>query len=141
MDWDTYYERYSDWTERTQINNISSLKNFGASDEIVEVVQSLYNEKAATRLIQKALCEDVEFTAREIVELVDCLDTVPEDLILSCKNRFTREQLDELLDAGVDEQLLWIAAKRSGVAFSPDPDEEEDEYEEEEEEPEEPEEW
>ena len=46
---------FYEWAESTQISRLSSLTDFGPSDEIVEVVQNFYDEKVATRLVRKAL--------------------------------------------------------------------------------------
>ena len=54
MTWDEYYMNFYEWAESTQISRLSSLTDFGPSDEIVEVVQNFYDEKVATRLVRKA---------------------------------------------------------------------------------------
>ena len=36
---------FYEWAESTQISRLSSLTDFGPSDEIVEVVQNFYDEK------------------------------------------------------------------------------------------------
>ena len=59
MEWFEYYERFYDWAESTQINRISGLTDFGPSCEVVEIAQSLSDEKAISRLIRKALDEDI----------------------------------------------------------------------------------
>lgn len=55
MDWDTYYEKFYDWATSTQISRMSSLTSYGASSEVAEVAQEYMDEKAASRLIKKAV--------------------------------------------------------------------------------------
>ena len=70
MKWDQYYERFYDWSESTQINRISSLTDFGASEEVAEVIQSFMDGKAASRLIKKALEYGVKFSAQEVMDMI-----------------------------------------------------------------------
>ena len=62
MDWNTYYEKFYDWATGTQISRMSSLTSFGASSEVAEVAQEYMDEKAASRLIKKAIAYGVQFT-------------------------------------------------------------------------------
>ena len=55
MDWDQYYEKFYDWATSTQISRMSSLTSYGASSEVAEVAQEYMDEKAASRLIKKAV--------------------------------------------------------------------------------------
>ena len=68
MTWDEYYNAFYDWSESTQISRLSSLTDFGPSDEIFEIAQNFYDEKIATRLIRKALNYGVKFTTEEIIQ-------------------------------------------------------------------------
>ena len=71
MTWDEYYNGFYEWAESTQISRISSLTDFGTSDEVCEIAQNLYDEKIATRLIKKALDFGVKFSVEEILELLN----------------------------------------------------------------------
>ena len=113
MKWDQYYERFYDWSESTQINRISSLTDFGASEEVADVIQSFMNGKAASRLVKKALEHGVEFSAQEVMDMIDLLDDIPEELISSCKTHFSQEQMDILIDYDIDEDVLRAASKKS----------------------------
>lgn len=125
MKWDQYYERFYDWSESTQINRISSLTDFGASEEVAEVIQSFMDGKAASRLIKKALEYGVKFSAQEVMDMIDLLDDIPKELISSCKTHFSQEQMDILVDYDIDEDVLRAASKKSNVKF---PFDEEDDY-------------
>lgn len=117
MDWETFYERFYDWSASTQINRISSLKTFGASSEVTEVAQEFADEKVASRFIRKAVAAGVQFTPEEIYDLSGCCDTATMNLLLeSAKCRFTQEQL-EALDGAVDDELLHKVAKRNRVVL------------------------
>ena len=44
--WETFYERFYDWADSTQVSNISKLTTFGPSAEVCEIAQSLFDKKA-----------------------------------------------------------------------------------------------
>ena len=92
---------------------LSSLTDFGASEEVAEVIQSFMNGKAASRLVKKALEHGVEFSAQEVMDMIDLLDDIPEELISSCKTHFSQEQMDILIDYDIDEDVLRAASKKS----------------------------
>lgn len=129
MDWETYYDRFYDWAESTQISRISSLTSFGASSEVAEIATALIDERAASRLIRKAVDYGVQFTPDEIYDLSSCCDTTSMNALLDAsKCRFTQEQLEDLWGA-VDDDVLARAAKRCGVALFGDTEDELDEEE------------
>ena len=97
MDWDSYYEKFYDWATSTQIKKMSSLTSFGASAEVSEVAQEYMDEKAASRLIKKAVAYGVQFTPDEIYDLSGCCDiSAMNELLKSAKCTFTQEQLEDL---------------------------------------------
>ena len=67
MTWETFYDRFYDWADSTQISNISKLTDFGPSAEVCEIATSFVDEKAATRLVKKALAAGVRFTSTEVL--------------------------------------------------------------------------
>ena len=120
MDWNTYYERFFDWANSTQISRISQLTSFGPSDEVTEVAQELMDRTAASRLIRKALDAGVVFTAENICELMDCCDkALMNRLVAAADCRFTQEQLEELWGSA-DDDVLERAARRSRVRLFED---------------------
>lgn len=136
MTWETYYEKFYDWSTSTQISRMSSLTSFGASSEVAEVAQEFMDEKVASRFIRKAIVAGVPFTPEEIYDLSGCCDTATVNLLLeSAKCRFTQEQLEEL-DGVVDEDVLNKVAKRNHLTlFDYDEEIEEDDFVVEEEQP------
>ena len=120
MDWDTYYEKFYDWATSTQIKKMSSLTSFGTSAEVAEVAQEYMDEKAASRLIKKAVAYGVQFTPDEIYDLSGCCDTTAmNELLKSAKCTFTQEQLEDLWDAA-DDEVLELVAKRNRVTVFAD---------------------
>ena len=116
MDWDQYYEKFYDWTTSTQISRMSSLTSYGASSEVAEVAQEYMDEKAASRLIKKAVAYGVQFTPEEIYDLSGCCNTEAMNVLLdSSKCRFTKEQLEDLYGA-VDDEVLGRVAARNKIA-------------------------
>lgn len=130
MDWETFYDRFYDWSTSTQISRISSLTSFGASSEVAEVAQEFMDEKVASRFIKKAVAAGVQFTPEEIYDLSGCCDTAMMNMLLeSAKCHFTQEQLEEL-DGVVDEEVLNRVAKRNHIAlFDYDEDIEDNDFE------------
>ena len=127
MDWDQYYEKFYDWATSTQISRMSSLTSYGASSEVAEVAQEYMDEKAASRLIKKAVAYGVQFTPEEIYDLSGCCNTEAMNVLLdSSKCRFTKEQLEDLYGAVDDEVLERVAARNKISLFEDDEDEEKD---------------
>ena len=121
MDWNTYYERFFDWANSTQISRISQLTSFGPSDEVTEVAQELMDRTAASRLIRKALDAGVVFTAENICELMDCCDkALMNRLVAAADCRFTQDQLEELWEpepapAPAPKLSFWAALGLSSL--------------------------
>ncbi len=130
MTWETYYEKFYDWSTSTQISRMSSLTSFGASAEVTEVAQEFMDEKVASRFIRMAVAAGVQFTPEEIYDLSCCCDVATMNLLLeSAKCHFTQEQLEEL-DGVVDEEVMNKVAKRNHVAlFDYDEEIEDDDFE------------
>lgn len=115
MDWDTYYEKFYDWATSTQISRMSSLTSFGASSEVAEIAQEYMDEKAASRLIKKAVAYGIQFTPEEIYDLSGCCNTTAMNDLLKASNcAFTREQLEDLWGSA-DDKVLELVAKRNHV--------------------------
>ncbi|MBQ7033832.1 MAG: hypothetical protein IJN25_09280 [Clostridia bacterium] len=115
MTWDEYYMGFYEWAESTQISRMSTLTDFGPSDEIVEIVQNFYDEKIATRLIRKALDYGVKFTTDEIIELRSWVsDEIYPVLVQANSNPYTYEKLDELYGL-IDDKIIEKLAKKNKV--------------------------
>lgn len=68
MTWKEFYEKYDDWAESTVISKISSLKDIGPSSEVVDCANYI-PEKAAEKLVRKAMSLGTVFTPNDITEL------------------------------------------------------------------------
>lgn len=124
MTWEEYYDKFYDWANSTQISRISQLSSFGSADELCEVAIELSDEKAATRLIKKAVTSGAVFTADQIIDLMDALNEDGMNCVIAAsKCTFTREQIDDLCCAASDD-VLEEAAARSGFSYLDDDDEE-----------------
>ena len=125
MTWDEYYMNFYEWAESTQISRLSSLTDFGPSDEIVEVVQNFYDEKVATRLVRKALDYGVKFTTDEIIELRSWVsEEIYPALVQANSDPYTYEKLDELYGF-VDDKIIEKLAKKHKVRSPMDEEPEE----------------
>ena len=98
MDWTTYYDRFYDWEESTQLRHLSTLTNFGPSSEVCELACSFFEEKSANRMIKKALSLGVRFSANEVMELDGVIDaSLMPQLIKNTSHTLTPEQLDDFV--------------------------------------------
>lgn len=104
MDWNTYYDRFYEWEESTQLRHLSSLTSFGPSSEVCELAYSFMEEKSANRLIRKALSAGVHFSADEVMELDGVVDiSLMPQLIKNISHPLTAEQLDAF--------TFWLSAE------------------------------
>ena len=69
MTWAEYYDKFYDWSESTQINRLSSVKDFGPASEVCEIAEAFCDEKIASRLIRKALAAGVKFSSDDVANL------------------------------------------------------------------------
>ena len=120
MTWETFYDRFYDWADSTQISNVSKLKSFGPSSEVCEIALAFIDEKVATRLVKKALAAGMRFTAEEVVELDCCVNEslIPE-LAKTASTAFTADELDTI-SLSLNEQDLKAIARKSGLKLDED---------------------
>lgn len=120
MTWETYYDRFYDWADSTQISNISKLENFGPSAEICEIALAYVNEKAATRLVKKALAAGVRFTAAEVVDLDGCVsEMLLPELAKTASTPFSADEL-ETISLSLSEPDLKAIARKNGLQLDED---------------------
>ncbi len=117
MTWEEFYDRFYNWAESTQKSRISSLTDFGSSDEICEIAESFIDDKAASRLIRKALDAGVLFSPDEIKELLDLVsEEMYTDLIRANATPYTEEDLDHFYGL-VDDDLIVSLAQNNGINY------------------------
>ena len=120
MTWETFYDRFYDWADSTQVANISKLTDFGPSSEVCEIATSFVDEKAATRLVKKALAAGVRFTSAEVLELDGCVsEALFPELVKTVSTKFTADELDTI-SVSLSEADLKAAAKKSGLELDED---------------------
>ena len=107
MDWKSYYDRFYDWEESTQLRQLSALTDFGASSEVCELACAFSEEKSANRLIKKALADGVCFTAEEVQELEIVVD---KSLMLPLIKSIPSLAADEL-----EEFAFWLTKEEMQV--------------------------
>lgn len=100
MDWETFYDRWENWSDSTLISRISSLKSIGSSDEIVEVACSCLCFDAAYKLIVKAVKLGAKFTFSELIELDECDYELAEHILDNCACTLTHSQAEKLEELG-----------------------------------------
>ena len=115
MDWETFYDRWENWSDSTLISRISSLKSIGSSDEIVEVACSCLCFDAAYKLIVKAVKLGAEFSFDELMELAECDYELAEHILNNCTFRFTPSQAEKLEELGCsvpESCIVQVKSKR-----------------------------
>ena len=112
MDWTTYYDRFYDWEESTQLRHLSTLTNFGPSSEVCELACSFFEEKSANRMIKKALSLGVRFSANEVMELDGVIDaSLMPQLIKTTSHKLTPEQLDDFVFWLTPDEIRLLATR------------------------------
>lgn len=115
MDWETFYDRWENWSDSTLISRISSLKSIGPSNEIVEVACSCLCFDAANKLIVKAVKLGAKFSFNELIELDECDYELAEHILDNCACTLTPTQAKKLeeLDYAVPEACIaQVKSKR-----------------------------
>ena len=114
MKWEHLYEYYVGWSTSTLINRLSTLEDYGAPDEVVEVADAVADIKAASRLVRKAIDAGVVFRPDAILSLDGIIDqdTMCHAVTSSIGHGVVFSHKDILeLDGLVDEKTLTSAAK------------------------------
>lgn len=127
--WSQFYNTYDRWKPEYAIARLKSITNFGTEDEVMEVVQNLFqnDENAAGRFIQRALNAGIRFGEDNLLELTGLCDedTVKQAVLLS-KSLLTEESL-EMLYGNVDDDIIMQVAKERKLRLPDELREEEDE--------------
>ena len=99
--WDDFYYGMSDWADstiRTKIYQLEDLKD-ALTSEIVDAIDSCYDEDNAALLFKRALSDRVRFTGADFVTLADTLDSdLVEDALKESNVRLSRSEALELVD-------------------------------------------
>lgn len=112
MTWEDFYDKFYEWADSTQVSRISQLTTFGSHEQVAEIVEAYFDEKAASRLAKKAMAAGVRFTPAEIVEMQgsvtkECMN----QLVTTALGDFTEEQVDELAFS-MDDDIYADLEKR-----------------------------
>ncbi len=125
MHWDDYYNGFYDWAESTQISYISKIESFdnALSSEISEVVQEIFDKKVASRLIRKAVGGGIRFTAEEILDAIELIDSdATSQMLATAKGKFSQDDIDFLYGM-IDDDILRKLANKHNIPFPDEPDE------------------
>lgn len=74
MKWDHLYQYYDGWSSSTLAKRLYSLEDYGSPEQIVEVADAACDEKAASRLVQRAIDAGVVFSPTNVMELDGIID-------------------------------------------------------------------
>lgn len=120
MTWDEYYEKFYDWATSTQIRRLSALTSYGSPAEVTEVAMELCDEKAASRLINRALDAGVTFQVENIEDLNCCVDTATmKRVVSSVQGTLSDEALDTLTGCMDDEVFQTLLKKATSDQYAP----------------------
>ena len=61
MTWEEYYDKFYDWSENTQVNNLFAVELLCPADEVAEVMMELdfHHEDAVNRIARKAIEQQI----------------------------------------------------------------------------------
>ena len=75
MDWDDFYNSWSDWSDEILLRRIGKLKKFGPPDEVAEVILNTPTVETWDLLYEKAVASGVRFTNEQLEEMGElCLE-------------------------------------------------------------------
>lgn len=119
--WDEYYEKFYDWATSTQIKHLSDLTSYGAPDEITEVAMELCDEKAASRLVNRALDAGVRFGPAHVEDLnMSINEETIRRVVAGMEGAFTDDQLQDLAGCFDDDVFLTMIKKSGSSKHSTD---------------------
>lgn len=75
LSWKEYYENFDNWAESTREQYVSRLSSVGSHDEVAAIVNSIYTERIASRLLTMALDAGVKFSSSDISLMEFSVDT------------------------------------------------------------------
>ena len=115
--WDEFYEKFFDWSLKTQKQKAKVLNDFGDQEEVFEVIMEFifYDESFAADFTRRAFEHGVRFTAENVAELACYFD---ESLLsLLAKNATTKFSKDELetVYGLIDEETFGIISKKANI--------------------------
>lgn len=114
MTWDEFYDKTGEWSTSTIVRYISKLENMGPTDEIIDVFNDIafYDEKGATRLINRAIQFGVTLSGEQLDEIYGCCSEGCFNKMLELSApKFTTKDLDDLYCTVDGEKLVAIALK------------------------------
>ena len=94
MTWEDFYDKFYEWADSTQVSRISQLTTFGSHEQVAEIVEAYFDEKAASRLAKKAMAAGVRFTPAEI----------DDDIYADLEKRYCHYGDDEFIDEPIEAE-------------------------------------
>lgn len=112
--WDEYYDKFFDWSESTQVRNLSTLTSLGSADEVGEIIIELQdNVPAANRLLKRAVEEKLEFSSSDLIEFLCINDReLAAAALHNSANRLTARDMEDLYGIAESEDIIAICTKR-----------------------------
>ena len=115
--WEEYYEKFYDWAESKQIDNLSYIESLGDADEVMDVIYELKEHKTVTAgLLKRAIDEKIKFSGDNI----DGMFFMGFDKELSMKalmnsvENLTTEDIENL-SLYVEEEILVEICKQQKI--------------------------
>ncbi|MBR4819298.1 MAG: hypothetical protein IKZ74_04500 [Clostridiales bacterium] len=136
MTWQDFFDNCSEWADSTVKSRISSLKEMGPVNEVIEASEYI-SEECGNALIRKALALGVVFRPDDIAKLSENgpQDEIPNLIKIALKNkfRFSKDNIEMLYEClpFENEQLLRDIDKKQNIGYFKEldgEDEEDDEF-------------
>lgn len=120
--WDEYYDKFYEWSESTQRNRAYGLTSYGPADEVFEVAME-FDEKFASRLVNRAIDAGVHFTPEQVIDATGSVDDATIGRMgETAVPAFSKEQLEEI-SLYIDDDAYERISKKLGIDIFADDDE------------------
>lgn len=110
MKWIDFYDHFCEWDGKRLLRELGTLTEFGPSTEVVEVLESIPDGKAACEFLLRACEAGTVFSGNELTEIAGWVDekTLNKLIRSSLKSgvRFSEEQI-AVMSAYVDREALF----------------------------------
>ena len=96
MDWDDFYNCWSNWSDEVLARRIGKLTNFGPADEVEEAIINMPTTETWDALFDRAIAHGVRFTPEHLEEMGEwCEDEMDDSEVVDAAMHF-EENLHEL---------------------------------------------
>ena len=115
MTWEEYYDRFYDWAESTRISKLSSVDVLGPAEEVTEIMLefAFSHEDIVNRIARKAIEQKVIFSAENIMDLTNCMDSgLQGQMALQSVSAFSEQDIQKFEGCLDDDVIIKLYRTR-----------------------------